>query len=189
MNILHIIDSLFRTSYWFLFLAVVIEGPISTFVAGSIVALGHFSFWLTYLVVVSADVTGDIILYCIGRFGRRGVQSRIGVRMGITPQRLLIIEEKVSKHPVGFIITGKISHGVGGGILMAAGVVKMPFRKFLSISFLSTMVKSLIILGLGYYFGNTTLPVLSYLRYLALISFVLIIFFTWRFGQRYLKDA
>jgi membrane-associated protein len=183
-----LIHELLRYGDYFLFPAVVIEGPIVTFIAGSLVAIGHFNFWFTYLVVIVADVTGDALYYGAGRFGRRGFQKKIGKWIGVTPEHLEKIEKRVKEHPTAFVLAGKFSHGIGGPILVASGLARMTPARFFTTTTLGTMVKSLILLGLGYYFGNSSLPFESYLRYFALASLVALLMLGWRYGKRFMAD-
>ncbi len=134
-----------------------------------------------YLSLVVADVTGDTFLYAVGRFGRRSLKKRLG---GLTEERLEKVKRRVDEHPAAFLITGKASHGIGGPILVAAGAIKMPLQQFLGINLAATAIKSIFLLGLGYYFSGSNLPFESYLRYLALISVVVLLFFGWKYGKR-----
>ena len=118
-------------------------------------AIGHFNFLLAYAFVVVADLTGDAAHYAVGRFGRHGYFAKMRQRMGATPKRIEYIEKQFHAHPWKVYFLGKALHGPGGVILIAAGFAKTPFRQFLVVNFFATLLKSLLILGLGYYFGSS----------------------------------
>ena len=49
--------------YILLFPITVAEGPIITVIAGYLSHLGFFDWFVTYIIVVTGDLTGDIIYY------------------------------------------------------------------------------------------------------------------------------
>ncbi|MBU1102066.1 hypothetical protein KJ853_00200, partial [Patescibacteria group bacterium] len=57
----------------------------------------------------------------------------------------------------------------GGAFLVAAGIIKMPFDKFMLSNLLATLVKSMILLLVGFYFGQAYVTIGSYLEKLTVI--------------------
>jgi membrane protein DedA with SNARE-associated domain len=180
----NIFNYLSNYGYYLLFPLVVVEGPITTFITGALVAVGHLNFWLTLLVIVLADSTGDIINYSLGRYSRHVFSRRIEKWMGVNKNKLAKIEKDLTENPTKFLVIGKASHGVGGPILIAAGLLKIDFRRFITVNFLATVVKSFIILTLGYYFGSSTGVFSVGLKYFSIISLGAIILFGWVYGKR-----
>jgi len=189
----HVIPGLLQYKYVFLFPAVVIEGPIITIVAGFLASLGFFNVFVVYGLAVTGDLTGDCIYYAIGRYGRTGLINKWGRYLGITVERVEKLENHFQHHRGKTLITGKIAHGVGAGILLAAGLAKMPFGEFLRFNFLATLPKSLILLLIGFYFGEAYARIYHYLDYVELgtiavaIILVVIYFITKYRAQRLMK--
>ncbi|TSC90975.1 MAG: hypothetical protein CEN90_702 [Parcubacteria group bacterium Licking1014_17] len=149
-----ILSLLLAYRYLILFPIVVVEGPIVTVITGFFVSLGHLNAYLAYLVIVVADTTGDALHYLLGRTSRHRYASKIMGFLGINQKRLEHVELHFERHPIKTLLLGKITHGIGGIPLVAAGVAKMPFWRFIKINILVTLPKSLILLLIGYFFGN-----------------------------------
>ncbi len=160
------------TSYKYvaLFPLAVIEGPIITVITGFFSSLGYINFFLAYVVIVSGDLAGDVIYYLAGRFGGRKFVDKWGKYLGIGENQIESLEKQFAKRGSKLLFIGKMSHGVGGAFLVAAGMIKMPFDKFLSANFLATLLKSAILLLIGYYFGHAFAAINSYLEKISVIS-------------------
>jgi membrane protein DedA with SNARE-associated domain len=165
-----IIPWLAQYKYLTLFPLTVIEGPIITVVAGFFSSLGYLNIFVAYLVVVAGDLTGDIIHYYIGRIGGMDFFSRHRKFLGVGQEELKKIEGQFSKRGAKLLFIGKMSHGIGGAFLIAAGIIKMPFGKFIFSNMLATLLKSLILLLIGFYFGHALNSINTYLERVALIT-------------------
>lgn len=165
-----IISWLLHFKYLALFPLAVIEGPIITIITGFFASLGYINFFLAYAVVVAGDLTGDVIHYLAGRFGGRKFIDRWGKYIGIGEDQVKSLEKQFIKRGNNLLFIGKMSHGIGGAFLVAAGIIKMPFDKFIFSNMLATLVKSMILLLIGFYFGQAFGLINSYLQKMALIS-------------------
>lgn len=139
--------------YLILFPAVVVEGPVVTVIAGFLASLGYMKLGVAYVVVVAADLGGDMGYYALGRWGRGGLIQRWGKHIGITPERVRLLEQHFDQHAGKTLLLGKASHGIGGAFLIAAGTARMSVVKFFWYNFLATLPKSALLLLIGYYFG------------------------------------
>lgn len=154
----------------------VAEGPVITVIAGFLASLGLFNFWLAYIIIVIGDLAGDALHYAFGRFGGRSFVGRWGKYLGVGPGQIETIEKQFAKRGDKLLFIGKMSHGIGGAFLVAAGLIKMPFDKFIFANMLATLIKSLILLLLGFYFGHALSAINTYLEKISLISAGLAIF-------------
>jgi membrane protein DedA with SNARE-associated domain len=191
MSFQQIIILLATYKYFFLFPVVVVEGPIITVIAGFLSSLGHLNIFITYMVVVAGDIAGDSMYYAFGYYGRRRFIERWGRFLGITLERVQRLEKHFKKHSGKTLITGKLSHAIGAVVLVAAGIAKVPFGKFFWYSLLSTLPKSLILLLIGFYFGEAYNKIKMYLDYTAIgtiglaILFIAIYFITKKVSKKY----
>ena len=103
---------------------------------------------------VVGDIVGDIMHYALGYYGRQRFVKRWGRFLGITLERVERLEKHFEKHSGKTLIIGKLSQGVGAVVLVAAGIARVPFRKFFLYTFIPTLPKSLIRLLIGYYSGK-----------------------------------
>jgi membrane-associated protein len=177
--------------YLFLFPVVVVEGPIITVIAGFLSSLGLFNIFIAYAVVVVGDIVGDIIYYALGYYGGQRFVKRWGRFLGITLERVERLEKHFEKHSGKTLIIGKLSHGIGGVVLVAAGIAKMPLRKLVLYDFIPTLPKSLILLLIGYYSGESYIKISLYLDYAAIgtvvaaVIFIVIYFMMRRLSKKY----
>lgn len=163
---------LFTYSYLILFPLVVIEGPVVTIIAGFLVSLGFMDFIPTYLTIISGDLAGDLLYYSAGRWWLNRFYKGIVKFFGINMDMIHKLEKSIKKNKGPFLFFGKLSHAIGGVILFAAGSAKISIRDFLTFNFLATIPKSLILIGVGYYFGSTVSNFKKYVDFTVLGLFV-----------------
>lgn len=159
--------------YFVLFPIAAIEGPVITIIAGFLVGQGEFNFWAAYAVVIAGDLAGDLWHYYLGRWGKKKPFGKVWRWLGITEERVRQVEGHFKKHSGKTLLIGKFAHGVGGVGLVAAGFAEMPLARFLWWNFLGTLAKSLILIGVGYEFGQSYNRIGKYLDYTAIIAIVL----------------
>lgn len=186
-----IIDWLLQYRYLVLFPIMIFEGPIVTIIAGFLSSLGFFNFFIIWPVLVGADLIGDLIFYAIGMYGRERFILRWGKYIGINAERILKLESYFDKHTRKTLLFGKLSHGIGAPVLISAGIVRVKIWEFIWINFIATLFKILILLLIGFYFGQAYVKIDRFLDYFAIglgvvAVLVLIIFFSYKkIRQRY----
>ena len=177
--------------YLFLFPVVVVEGPIITVIAGFLSSLGFLNIFIAYAVIVVGDIVGDIMFYAIGYYGRQKFVNRWGRFLGITSERVERLEKHFEKHAGKTLIVVKLSQGIGAVVLVAAGIARVPFRKFVWYNFIPTLPKSLILILIGYYSGESYVKISSYLDYAAIgtviaaVIFIVIYFMMRKVSKKY----
>lgn len=177
--------------YLLLFPVVVFEGPIITVIAGFLSSLGYLNIFIAYGVVVVGDIAGDIMYYALGYYGRERFVNRWGRFFGITSERVERLEKYFEKHTGKTLILVKLSQGIGAVVLVAAGIAKVPFRKFVWYNFIPTLPKSLILILIGYYSGESYVKISSYLDYAAIgtvivtVIFIVIYFIMRKLSKKY----
>lgn len=146
----------------------VLEGPVVTILAGYLVSLGYLDPLLAYATVVAGDITGDLAWYAAGRWGRRGIESRWGKYLGVTPERMRRIEEHFRRHSGKTLLIGKFTQALGALVLFGAGATRVRPQRFLVFNLAATLPKSLALLIFGYYFGKASAQAGSVLNLVAL---------------------
>ncbi len=173
-NILHI---LIQFGYPLIFAITIFEGPIVTVIGSFLASLGYFNVFIIYAVVVTADMTGDVLWYLLGYFGREHFIERYGHYVGITAERIIKLEKHFSTHAGKTIFLAKITHAVGLPFIIAAGMARVRFKTFFSYSLLATLPKSLIFIFLGYYAGTSYQKINTVLRDFTIAVILLVIAF------------
>jgi len=171
--------------YWALFPIAVIEGPIITVAAGFLVTLGIFNPVFAYIVIIIGDTVGDALHYCVGYFGGKRFIERWGKYLGVSLETIIPLEKSFDDKGNSFFFWGKALHGIGGAILIAAGLIRYPFGKFLISNVLGTLIKSAVLLVIGFYFGqflgkiDSSLNIIAAIM-VALVPIAIFIYIAWR---------
>lgn len=137
-----------------LFPLAVLEGPIVSVLAGWIVRLEVLPFGWVLATLVLADLSGDLILYGLGRGGARWLPERWRHRLGLDPVRLAKLAGHFDRHGGKTLVLTKFTHSLGIAVLPAAGAARMPVAAFLMWNLIGTVPKSLALLALGYFLGQ-----------------------------------
>jgi membrane-associated protein len=186
-----VIVLLLHYRYFVLFPIAFFEGPIISVIAGFLVARGFFNFLFTYGLLVLADLAGDTFYYCLGRLGGRPFLRRWGHLFGLKKEKLESMENNFRDHSTKIIFLGK-TQSWGGLILFTAGETKMPFLKFIWLNLIATILKSLLFLVVGYYFGEAYVLIEKYIRYggigLSIITIFVIVYFFLRNKRKKAKS-
>lgn len=167
-TVVHLVALLATYTYAVLFPLTVVEGPIITILAGYLASLGYVNPFLVYAIAVAGDMTGDLAWYAAGRWGRKRYTGKWGKYVGITPERLLRIEQHFEGHSGKTLVLGKLTQAVGALVLVGAGAARVRPRRFILFNLLATLPKSLALLLFGYYFGKAYGHAGSVLNYVAL---------------------
>ena len=170
--------------YWIIFPLMILEGPITTIMAGVLASLGAFNIWVVLFLSITADIFGDIFLYKIGwRWGYSFV-DKAGKYIGITTERVKRIDKFFRKHGSKAVFMAKSTTGLCFATFIVAGIVKMDFKKFVKYSFLGGLIWSGFLVGMGYFYGYLWREISQYIEWagwlsisLAMITFVVVSFY------------
>jgi membrane protein DedA with SNARE-associated domain len=145
---------LIELKYVAIFLGTFVEGPTIGLLVGLFAKLGYLSLFLGYLVHVIADLSADFLFYAIGYFGGKKALHKVAKYLKFSVKETENAEKTFNNNGKKIILIGKITHVVGFPILIAAGLAKYPFWKFAIFDLIATLIKSAILIAVGYYFGN-----------------------------------
>jgi len=128
------------------------EGPLVTIAGGVLIANSQLRFWPVFAIVVAGDLVGDSALYAFGRWGGIRMATRWSSQRTVT--RTTELQDQFRRKADQVLVTGKLTHAVGAPVLVAAGIVRMPFWRFLTVNSLATLPKSLALLCIGFAFHS-----------------------------------
>lgn len=142
--------------YGLLFITTLFGSPVVMIAAGYLIHIGQFDFWSAYGTIVAADIVGDIGWYWIGRIGARPFILRFGKYFGATPELIDRLEARFLKYHERILIVSKLTMGFGVaiGVLAVAGLMRVPFWRYLGINLSGELLWALIPIGIGFYYGN-----------------------------------
>lgn len=131
----------------------IIEGPVVTIIAAMLASLGAFNIFFVLILSMLGDIIGDVILYFLGyRYGMVFVR-RVGKYMGITESLVTRMEKYFAVHGGKTIFAVKSTTGLCWATFVAAGIVKMDFKKFVRYSILGGIIWSGFLVSMGYFYG------------------------------------
>jgi membrane protein DedA with SNARE-associated domain len=102
------------------------------------------------LIVWVGMLITDLGLYYVGRkYGAKIVSHRRFQRV-ISPERLKVVEEKVERWGMLFILVGRHLVVLRAQVFLASGVLKMPFVKFVVADGIAAIITMGVMVGAGY---------------------------------------
>lgn len=164
------IFSLLRAyKYILLFPATLFEGPVITVIAGYLSSLKFLNFFVAYAVVVAGDTVGDLLYYAAGRWGRWKFFRRWQKLFDTKESKIAKMEKYFGRHAGKTLFFGKFGYGVVGSMLFASGLADVSLSSFLIFTFPATLMKSMMLLLVGFYFGYAYKQIAFYLDYTSYI--------------------
>ena len=131
-----------------------------------------FNIFLAYIVLVFGDLIGDSFYYSLGRLGGSSL-AKHGHRIGVTAEKLEKAKQYFANYHHRALIMSKLVYGVGLSGLIAAGALKISFKKYFKTCFFIAVCQSAVLLAVGFFFGSAYLKIGKYLNtYAAIISIV-----------------
>jgi membrane protein DedA with SNARE-associated domain len=135
-------------------LGVPIPEDIPLLTGGYLCHIGLANIIAMVAVGIVGVLSGDLILYSLGRkWGHHIVEHRF-VRRLIRPARLLMAERLFNQHGVKIIFAGRFLPGLRPMIFVASGVLKVPFWKFVSVNGFAACISVPLLIVLGVVFGH-----------------------------------
>ena len=157
--------------------------------AGALVAQGEMSFILVFLAGLSGALIGASFNYILALFlGRTAVDfliQKYGKLFFISEKKLRKTDIYFKKHGEVTTFVGRLIPGIRQLISLPAGFARMNFLKFILFTALGAGIWNLILIYIGYFFGNNfELIILNMniviLFFLVFSLIILLIYFLWK---------
>ncbi|HEX8352334.1 MAG TPA: DedA family protein [Pyrinomonadaceae bacterium] len=152
MDLNFVNDLLWKFGLPAIFFLTMLEGDITLLLAGVLAhgqAFGEYGFVQVLAVGTLAGVASDNVAYALGRAGRSSVK-KYRFYCAARPR----LERLTDKFGVLSIFISKFTYGLRWGSCAFYGVAKMPYARFLLLSFASCFVWVLTLAGVGYVFHS-----------------------------------
>ncbi len=165
-------------------------GPWLAMICGALARLGYINIFYAYIVFMMSDLVGDAIWYRIGRqYGMRFVR-RFGKFFSVTEVSTAKVGEIYHRYKYSILFLSKISNGFGLSIavLMTAGLVRIPFYRYMAVNLAGQFIWSGLLLSSGYFFEHLYVEFNDMLSRMAIVAvFILLILAFWGYSN-YLKN-
>ena len=147
---------LLKYKYLTLFPLAVIEGPLVSLIVGFLIHQHVLNFWLAFAILLLGDIIPDSIFWCIGYYGRgTKIVKKYVLDNKLFANHLNVIEKLWTEHAKKTMFLGKLAYGMALPFLISAGVVKMPFKKFITYAVPVSIFQYGTIVLIGYFLGNS----------------------------------
>jgi membrane protein DedA with SNARE-associated domain len=166
------------------------EGPILAMVCGVLYKLGLVPFTPIYIALMVGDLFGDTFWYTIGyHFGHPFIK-RFGKYFSITESAVASVTRIFHKYQNSILLISKMTMGLGFALvtLVTAGIVKIPFRRYIFLNFVGQFFWTGFLMVIGYFLGNLYIQINSDLGILFIVALIIIFFMGLVGWGKYMKE-
>jgi membrane protein DedA with SNARE-associated domain len=172
-------------TYGGIFLVLVLAGlgapipeELPVLAAGALAREGVIRWWMALPLCVIGVVVGDVLLYSAGHhWGARLLRWRV-VRGVLTEPREQRLAAAYQRHGVKIVLVARHVMGLRAAAFLTAGIVRLPFWKFLLVDAGAACVGVPMAFGLAYFFTDQLQTIVADVhrveRWLLLAGFVIL---------------
>ena len=162
-----------------------VPGETMLIAASLYAGAGHLNIWLVAIVAFAAAVLGDNVGFLIGRSGGHDLVLKFGKFVFITPDRLDRAEAFFERHGGKIVTIARFVEGLRQLNGIIAGIVEMPWRRFVLFNMLGAAVWVALWCSLGYLAGDHVEVIARYITYVAVgIGVVFVAWLVWHVRRR-----
>ena len=174
-------------TYLLLAVLVAVEGPLATLLGAAAASAGLMKPEFVFLAAAFGNLTADSLWYTLGYLGKIDWLLRMGKKIGIKADILAHLEFEMHKHAARILFVAKLTLSMMIPALIAAGLVKAPWRRWFPAIFGGEMIWTGALVLIGFYTTEAIKRVALGVEYVALGGSVLFVFFLIYMGQRFLR--
>jgi membrane protein DedA with SNARE-associated domain len=149
--------------------------------AGSLAATGHVTVfgarvttaaWIFVAVAVAGllgNTLGAAIGWLIGDYGGRPLLERHGRWLHVTPEKLDRVERRLERYELLAVPLGFLTPGLRSFVAIPAGIVRLPFARFLALAFVGSAGFCFGLAGGGWALGSSYDKLHHDLRYVYIL--------------------
>lgn len=157
-------------TYLILTILVAVEGPIATLLGAAAASTGLMRPVPVFLASAAGNLIADTLWYSLGYLGKMDWVLRLGRRMKIDQRHLEKLEDNLREHAVKVIFLAKLTVSLSIPTLIAAGLIRAPWRKWFLPVFIGEMMWTTALMLVGYYAAEAIKRVEQGIEYVALFG-------------------
>ena len=138
-------------SYLLLAILVAVEGPAVTLLGAAAATSSTLRLPLVFVAASAGNLVADFLWYTLGYTGHIKTVYRLGRWLGIRPDQIQTVEHQLQRNAVKVLLVAKLTAGLVIPSLVAAGLIKVPWRKWFPIVLVAEMLWTGTLVILGYY--------------------------------------
>lgn len=159
-----ILHWLVNHGYPLMLLAMIVEGPVVIMAASFAASLGVFNVAIVFALAVAGDLIGDLICFAAGYFGWTAFLAGFRHRFQGPEETMEKLRRLVERHPGKTLLAIKLSPFAAVPGLLVMGGTHMSPTKFAATAVLIIVPKTILFVGLGYFFGNAYRTIAAYIN-------------------------
>jgi membrane protein DedA with SNARE-associated domain len=172
-------------TYILLAVLVAVEGPVTTLAGAVASSAGYLNPFLVFLSASCGNLTADVLWYSVGYLGKREWVVHYGSWFGIKEKMIDHMQRDMETHIHKILFTAKLTLGFVVPALVAAGLAKVPWRRWFGILFLAECIWTGSLVAVGHYFGQYVQTLERDLKWVSLggaviFAILLITYLAWR---------
>ena len=136
-------------NYLVLLVLVIVEGPIVTLLGAAAASAGLMRLPLVFLTVAAGNLIADIGWYCLGYFSKESTLLRYGRWLGLRRRHLARLRWGMRTYARRILLVAKFSTGFIVPTLVAAGLARVPVRRWFPIVFAGEMFWTTLLVLIG----------------------------------------
>ena len=160
-----VIGLIIQYKYLILFPLAAVEGPAVSLVAGLLASMGYLELVPAFCMILMGDFLPDIGYYLIGRHARsRPFFDRFTTERAFVAKHLPVLETLWHEHGRKTMVISKLAYGLSTPLLMSAGFTNMPANRYVAYVLPISLLKCMVIMGLGYALVQSYMEAVKYLQ-------------------------
>jgi membrane protein DedA with SNARE-associated domain len=175
-----------RWNYVLLAAIVAVEGPIATLLGAVAASAGLMRPWAVFVAAALGNMTADALWYLLGYSGRLDAALRLGRFVGLRRTHIEHLTTAMQKHGLRILFFAKLTAGFMIPSLIAAGMVRLPWKRWLPVLLLGEFIWTGTLLTIGYFTTESIKLISREISFLVLgVSIVFLAVVIWQ-GRRIL---
>ena len=174
-------------TYFLLVFLVAVEGPIATLLGAAAASAGLMRLGWVFIAASTGNLIADTLWYTLGYIGKIEIILRIGQKLGLSRELLERLQKGMREHTTRILFIAKLTVSFVIPSLIAAGLVKAPWRRWFPAIFAGELIWTGSLILLGFYATEAIKRVEKGVEYLALGGGMIFVIFLIFMGRRLLK--
>ena len=174
-------------TYFLLVFLVAVEGPIATLLGAAAASAGLMRLVWVFIAASTGNLIADTLWYTLGYIGKIEIILRIGQKLGLSRELLERLQKGMREHTTRILFIAKLTVSFVIPSLIAAGLVKAPWRRWFPAIFAGELIWTGSLIILGFYATEAIKRVEKGVEYLALGGGMIFVIFLIFMGRRLLK--
>lgn len=122
--------------------------------AGFLVFQGQLQYELAIIASTAGSVLGAVVLYYVGYFGGKPFIDRYGRFIGLNKKNFDRTERWFQDYGSVIVLLARVVPGARSVVSVPAGILEMPFLKFIILTTIGTAIWNSLLIGAGWWLGE-----------------------------------